>query len=474
MSRFLTHYVLTYIVCALFATAQWFHRKFNTVEIDQFLYHLELSTKNVIKADATLINNAMKNCLLAPLVYALLFLFLIFIAEKALKKISYQISLTATLLSPVSLVISIVVGVIYFLHLNIELANPFVENKDWVAHYYAEPKVISAPSKKRNLVLIYAESMESTLLRLYPNNHLFDGLSFKNYRPVSFNSFTQLTDTGWTIAGMTASQCGVPLKPLGIFNENKIGESTTKFMPNAKCLGDVLKDNGYTNVFIGGASRKYSGKLSFLETHGYEESYGRSQFNKMNPAIAMNDWGINDDELFKFAKEKYLKLKAEKKPFNLTLLTLGMHFPDGYLSPSCPSKYNDYSDSILCTSFLVKDFVDFVKTNEGITDTDIVIVGDHLTMKSSIAKSLEKQTDRSIFNLFISRDYDERPNRKDINHFDLFPTILTQLNFHLKDGRGGLGCSGFDKVSCSSITSVEQINDKLHKHSTFYDSLWIQ
>ena len=99
---------------------------------------------------------------------------------------------------------------------------------------------------------------------------------------------------------------------------------------------------------------------------------------------------------------------------------------------------------------------------------DIVIVGDHLTMKSSVSKALEHFSDRSIFNLFISRDHDEIPNREVINHFDLYPSILTQLNFYLKDGKAGLGCSGFDKVNCSSITSVEQINDKLHKHSSFW------
>jgi phosphoglycerol transferase len=353
-------YVITYVVFVLLSTAQWFHRKFHKVEIDQFLYHLERSSENVIKADFPLINSAIKNCVLAPLVYALLFLVLVFMAERVLKKISLQFSLSATLYSPVAIVISMALGVIYFLNLNIQLANPFVENRDWVAHFYAEPQVLSAPDKKRNLVLIYAESMESSLESLYPNDHLFDSLSFKNHAPVSFGSFSQLTDTGWTIAGMTSSQCGIPLKPLGIFNGDSIGESTTKFMPNAKCLGDVLKEYGYKNVFIGGASSDYSGKNLFLETHGYGEIYGRSEFIKMNSQIALNAWGANDDELFKFAKEKFLKLKAENNPFNLTLLTLGMHFPDGFLSPSCPSRYGDYRDPILCTSFLIKNFVDFV------------------------------------------------------------------------------------------------------------------
>ena len=148
MSSLLIKYVMTYAVFVLLSTANWFHRKFHKVELDQFLYHLERSSENVIKADFPLINSAIKNCLLAPLVYALLFLCFVFIAERILKKLSHTFSLSATLYSPVSIVISIALGVIYFLNLNIQLANPFVENRDWVAHFYAEPKVLSAPEKK--------------------------------------------------------------------------------------------------------------------------------------------------------------------------------------------------------------------------------------------------------------------------------------------------------------------------------------
>jgi phosphoglycerol transferase len=245
-------------------------------------------------------------------------------------------------------------------------------------------------------------------------------------------------------------------------------------MPKATCLGDVLHQNGYKNIFVGGASRRFSGKLSFLQTHGYDEVYGRRQFLELDDSLPLNDWGVNDDDLFKMAKQKYLSLKQSGQPFNLTILTLGMHFPDGYLSPSCPAKFGDYRDSIACTTGLLADYVEFIVKNDPHADTDVIIVGDHLTMKSNVAKSLEMNTHRTIFNIFINRSGSKRIVREEIDHFDLFPTILADLNFSLKDGRAALGCSGFDKANCYSLVHDPKINAKLAKHSDLYDSLWKQ
>ena len=50
--------------------------------------------------------------------------------------------------------------------------------------------------------------------------------------------------------------------------------------------------------------------------------------------------------------------------------------------------------------------------------------------------------------------------------------IFENLTFVENNGRAGLGCSGFDEVNCSSVSTVDQINDKLHKYSSFYESLW--
>src|SRR5690606_6720642 len=97
---------------------------------------------------------------------------------------------------------------------------------------------------------------------------------------VSFNQYKQAPGTNWTIAGITATQCGVPLKTVSLYGGNDQGERIKAFLPNAVCLGDVLHDAGYHNVYMGGDALSFSGKGKFFQDHHYDEVYGREELKK--------------------------------------------------------------------------------------------------------------------------------------------------------------------------------------------------
>lgn len=78
--------------------------------------------------------------------------------------------------------------------------------------------------------------------------------------------------TGCTIA---ATQCGVPLERMTVFDPNTQGQGINSFLKNAVCLPDLLTEQGYRNVFMGGASITFAGKDKFLSQHHYHEAYGR-------------------------------------------------------------------------------------------------------------------------------------------------------------------------------------------------------
>ena len=44
-------------------------------------------------------------------------------------------------------------------------------------------------------------------------------------------------------------------------------EGLKTFLPNAKCLGDVLKENDYKNIFINGVSLNFVGTGLFFKNH---------------------------------------------------------------------------------------------------------------------------------------------------------------------------------------------------------------
>jgi len=77
--------------------------------------------------------------------------------------------------------------------------------------YYRTPFLRSSRVIPRNFIFIYAESLERT----YFDEEVFPGL-IKNLRnleveSIAFSNIGQYPETGWTIAGMVASQCGLPL-----------------------------------------------------------------------------------------------------------------------------------------------------------------------------------------------------------------------------------------------------------------------
>ncbi|NEL42191.1 MAG: phosphoglycerol transferase I, partial [Xanthomonas perforans] len=85
---------------------------------------------------------------------------------------------------------------------------------------------------------------------------------------VDVRNLTSTEGSGWTIAGMVASMCGVPLTTAP-GDENSMGRMGL-FLPEARCLGDYLKDQGYRNHYVGGADASFAGKGSFLSSHGFD------------------------------------------------------------------------------------------------------------------------------------------------------------------------------------------------------------
>ena len=79
---------------------------------------------------------------------------------------------------------------------------------------YAQPaslNPVEGVTRPKNLVLIYAESLERT----YFDESVFPGLLPKlrqrEKQGLNFTYIDQLPGMGWTVAGMVGSQCGVPL-----------------------------------------------------------------------------------------------------------------------------------------------------------------------------------------------------------------------------------------------------------------------
>ena len=243
----------------------------------------------------------------------------------------------------------------------------------------------------------------------------------------------------WTIAGMVASQCAVPLQ---VYSERDVAPrgDARVFLPGALCLSDVLAARGWHNVFLGGAPLSFAGKGRFLRDHAYAETYGREEWEREGVrAEELNEWGLYDAAMFRRARAKLAQLHAAGRPFHMSVLTLDMHNPRGFLSPECRRRgVRDFPGIVECTAAEVADFVHFARERGYLRDTTFVIVGDHLAVPNPVYAQLRQAQERRIFGLVVADPLPQFGGRT-LHAFDLYPTLLELAGFEVEGGRLGLG-----------------------------------
>src|SRR5690606_22304482 len=185
-------------------------------------------------------------------------------------------------------------------------------------------------ARRRNIVWIYAESLERTYLddTVFPG--LMPNLSRLASEALDFRDVASPPGTGWTIAGMVASLCGVPLTAAR-GDENSMGRME-QFLPGAHCLSDYLGQQGYDLHFSGGADSAFAAKDRFLASHGFQTVKDQAWFRARGVAGRhFSSWGVHDDVLLDGVFEDFMRLSAAGAPFMLTALTMDTHHPAGHL-----------------------------------------------------------------------------------------------------------------------------------------------
>lgn len=267
------------------------------------------------------------------------------------------------------------------LHSIIHVLNP-EETDSPIVDFYQTPSITQSPLNPPNIVWIYGESLERT----YMNEDVFPGLmpNLKKLEQesLSFTDIAQVGSVGFTIGGIVASQCGVPLITSG-GHGNSMGSMPT-FLPGAVCIGDLLRRNAYQLAFFGGADPNFAGKGKFLKTHGFQEVYGKEQLiPQLKDRSYVSDWGLYDDSLFELAAARHKELVQSKKPYGLFVLTLDTHHPYGHIPKACEAiKWGDGKNpmynAVACSDKLIADFVK--EASERDPNTLFVIASDHLAM----------------------------------------------------------------------------------------------
>lgn len=466
---------LYFLALFLFCFSYWIHRSFGQPELNQIVYHMNFGVELMDTVDPAVTWRFVRWCVMAPVVLLALVFYVEARVRAAIARapqrchvLCYRIHRWFPQL--------LVFGATTFWMCDVSAFKYVTADfgPDYFGANYVRPEAVSVVEQKpKNLILIYVESLEQG----YSSKAVFGSdllAPLNGLQGSSFADYQQVPGTGWTIAAIVATQCGVPLERMTIFDGNTQGQVMNSFLKNATCLTDLLSARGYRNVFMGGASTNFAGKDKFLSQHHYHEVYGKDEWLKSGAqASGMNGWGLYDADLFSRAKTKLRELSASKQKFNLTLLTVDTHEPEGHLSTQCAQRgYRGFEGVVSCTAAEVADFVRYARDNGYLEDTNIVILGDHLSRKNPATPKLSQLQDRTIFNRFISQDMPAQ-NRKQVLHFDLMPSILEFTGYKVAGGRMALGYSAFNQHPLQPPKDrLPDMDKNLLNRSELYMALW--
>ncbi|KAB7615549.1 sulfatase-like hydrolase/transferase [Amylibacter sp. SFDW26] len=329
--------------------------------------------------------------------------------------------------------------------------NSAFPNQDQLAFNIDErvhpPQILSKPDIKKNLVIIYLESVERSYAEIPEIKPFYEPISTLSDQAIDFTNIIQTTGTNFTIAGIIATQCGIPLLSNGlktIFFKNDIEASMSQFLPKVHCLGDQLQQDGYILSYMNGASLDKFSKRSFLNGHGYTRLLDKANVADAKKSGRTNVWGLNDALLFDLAIKEFDTLASQQKPFVQSMLTISTHGPDAFLDRNCVPTIGAISQiprAIECTGNLVGEFVNHIKNSPSGENTIVIVLSDHLSFTNTVEEKLQK-IGKDRRNLFVILN---QTNAKTINRhmapFDIYPTLLETLGYKLKDGRANLGFS---------------------------------
>lgn len=480
-------------VLALSATV-WGKEYFGDITTDQMIINLTSPTEGT---DIGVYISGIEGVVLTTALFAGYFCIFVFSDYKlAIKKKEKQITLFPVLARRITgsvLALGLVIGGCAY-GINefqlFDIYRSYVLSTDFIENNFADPETVKLtfPEEKRNLIHIYLESMENTFLSKeeggYCDDNLIPHLQKLWHEGISFShlsegmgGFQESTGAGWSVASMVNMGTGLPMKVPDAQNQYGVKGN---FLPGATTLGDILKEQGYEQTVMFGASADFGGLTHYFRTHGKFTIIDHKEARRRGliPPDYTVFWGYEDDKLYEFAKDELTRMYETGKPFHFVMETADTHTPEGYLSPDAPTPYEmKYANAVRYSQEQTYNFVRWIQEQPFYENTTVVIIGDHLSMAKTFFESLDgiENYHRSCYNLILNPapGLEDLPEERQFNRdwavFDMFPTLLASIGVEIEGDRLGIGTNLFsDKKTVFEQYGVDFVNEELVKRSDFY------
>ena len=473
--------VLLFLGSLLIFSAGWAFRTWPELKMEEMIFELQAPLTGT--GNGMIRDYVLSAGLPAAAVLAAGIVLFIFLSRKS-RTVTARV-----IIGSVGAVLAVTAIVWASVHLSIpEYLRNRGDNSTFVEDHYADPNrtAMTFPEKKRNLIYIYLESMETTfadkehggafdfncipeLTQLALENESFSG------NPGRINGAVCMTGTTWTMGAMFAQTSGLPLM---ISVGSNAMDAQESFFSEVGTLGDILEKEGYSQTLLIGSDATFGGRELYFTDHGnyFMDDYDYAIESGRIPSSYKVFWGYEDEKPFENAKAKLTELAAEDEPFNLTMLTVDTHFEDGYVCRLCGDEFGDnqYANVMACSSRQVAEFVEWLKQQDFYEDTAIVLAGDHITMDSDFCKGIDKDYQRKAYVCYVNPAAGTAEPQKEriYTTFDAFPTTLAAMGVKIEGERLGLGTNLFSSVpTLTEEFGIKEENAELKKKSAFLDKL---
>ncbi len=311
-----------------------------------------------------------------------------------------------------------------------------------VPEYYTDPQEMAAiyepihtpndsmPMVKKNVVVLIVESFGREYIGAL--NKTLENGQYKGYTPYVDSLIAQSTTFSHTYCNGRKSIDGMPsiLSSIPMFIEPFF--LTPASMNEVSGIADLLSKEGYETAFFHGAQRGSMGFQAFARSTGFQQYYGREDYNDDQRFGGDDDfdgmWAIWDEPFLQYYAQKMAEMK---EPFMTAVFTASSHHPY-----AIPEKYKEiYPEEgiiihkcIRYTDMAIGKFFEKARTMPWFNNTIFVLTSDH----TNLTDHAFYETDLGGFcSPIIIYEPGRQPEVQDkiAQQIDIMPTVMGMLHY---------------------------------------------
>lgn len=279
--------------------------------------------------------------------------------------------------------------------------------------------------RDKNVVVLILESFGKEYFGSL--NPTLEGGHYKGYTPFLDSLISKSLVFDYSFANGRGSIDGMPSALSSIPRFVEPFFLTPAAMNDLTSVAGELRKKGYYTAFFHGAQDGSMGFQAFARSVGYEDYFGRSEYN--NDADFDGNWAIWDEEFLQFFARK---MSTFRQPFSTGIFTASSHhpfnIPDRYRSVFPEGKLPIYK-CIRYSDHALKRFFETASHEPWFKNTVFVLTADHTNQ----TEHPEYQTEAGLFAvpvIFYTPDGSLQGHREGISQqIDIMPTVLGYLGY---------------------------------------------